>query len=330
MAAAMLAAAGIVFATSLASAAQQVSLPLPAPPPPSSSDATVRAAYVLGSDDVLQIRVADAPDIGAQPARIDPAGDIRLPMVGTIRAAGMTIERLESELKTRLREFLREPDVSVAVTEFHSQPVSIVGSIARSGVHQLQGPRTLIEILSLAGGPGPDAGSIVRIVRRSEWGRIPLPEATVDPAGAFSTVDIDLTALLSASAPAKNILVQPHDVITIPRAHQVFVIGEVGRPGPLAIAGDGVYALEAVAASGGVLRTGKPASARILREAPGGARAEIEVDLKKIMDGKIQDIAMKSGDILVIPNNTGRAAFLRALEMGAQFGLSAATWGIVR
>ena len=316
-----------MMAASGRAAAQEVSLPAPMP---AANDATTRSAYVLGSDDVLLIRVTEAPEIGAQPIRIDPAGDIRLPMVGTIRAAGLTIEKLEQELRGRLKVYIQEPDLSIAVTEFHSQPVSIVGSIARSGVHQLQGPRTLIEILSLAGGPGADAGPIVRVARRSEWGTIPLPEAKVDPAGAFSTVDIDLKALLSASAPDKNIMVRPHDVITIPKAEVVFVIGEVGRPGQVSIAGDSVYALEAVAASGGVLSTGKAENTRILREAPGGARTEIEVNLKDIMDGERQDVPLQAGDILVIPDRPGRAAFLRALQMGAQVGVSAVTWGLIR
>jgi polysaccharide export outer membrane protein len=291
---------------------------------------TVRSAYYLGSDDVLLVRVTDVPDIGSQPVRIDPAGDIRLPMVGTVRAAGMTLEKLEAELKSRLKVYIQEPDLSVSVTEFHSQPVSVVGAVRQSGVHQLQGPRTLVELLSLAGGPAPEAGPIVRVSRRREWGAIPLPEATPDPTGEFSTVDINLRALLSASTPDKNIMVRPHDLVTVPAAELVFVIGEVGRPGSVPIGGRPVSALEAVASSGGVLRTGKPANARILREASGGARTEIEVDLKKIMDGEKQDVAMQSGDILVIPNNPGRAAFIRALEMGAQVGVAAVTWGVIR
>ena len=126
--------------------------------------------YRLGSDDVLLIRVADAPEIGAQPVRIDPAGDIRLPMVGIVRAAGRTVEDLEAELMMRLKFFIQKPDLSISVTEFHSQPVSIVGAVQRSGVQDLQGPQD-VDRGSVAGGrAGPDAGPTVRITRGREFG----------------------------------------------------------------------------------------------------------------------------------------------------------------
>ena len=241
-----------------AQAPSQVPAPVPVPvplaAPPPSDDVTVRSAYLLGSNDVLLIRVADAPELGAHPVRVDPAGDIRLPMAGTIRAAGKTIEALEAELIGRLEVYIKEPDVSVSVTEFHSQPVSVIGAVGQSGVHQLQGARTLIEILSRAGGVADDAGPTVRITRRIEWGRIPLPEAKDDQTGRFSTVDIDLKGLLAATTPEKNIMVRPHDVITVPQAELVFVIGEVGRPGPLPLSGRSVSVMEAVSASGGVLQ----------------------------------------------------------------------------
>ena len=67
-------------------------------------------------------------------------------------------------------------------------------------------------------------------------------------------------------------------------------------------------------------------AARLLREAPGGTRSEIEVDLKDIMDGKRQDIRMQSGDVLVIPNNTGRAALIMGLQFGIAIAASAITW----
>lgn len=298
---------------------------------PSSSDATVRTAYILGSDDVLLVRVTDVPEIGAQPVRIDPAGDIRLPLAGTVRAAGKTLEELEAELLARLKVYIQEPDLSVAVTEFHSQPVSVIGAVRQSGVHQLQGARTLIEILSRAGGVGPEAGPTVRITRRKEWGRIPLPEAVEDASGSFTTVEIDLKALLAAQIPERNIMVRPHDVITVPEAEVVFVIGEVGRPGPLPLRGESVSVVEALSASGGALKSAAPANARILRKQAGSETVtEIEVDLRKIMQGQARDVRMVAGDILVVPDRPGRRGLVRALEMGAQAGISIATWGIVR
>src|SRR5439155_15594976 len=112
---------------------------------------------------------------------------------------------LERELIKRLKVYLLEPDVSIAVTELRSQPVSILGAVGTPGVRQLEGPKTLVEMLSIAGGLSADAGPTVRITRKLDQGRIPLPEATEDTAGRFSTVEIDVRPLLDAKNPEKNI-----------------------------------------------------------------------------------------------------------------------------
>jgi polysaccharide export outer membrane protein len=297
-----------------------------------SDDTAIRTSYVLGADDQLVIQVVDVPEISSKPQRIDPEGDLRLPMVGRIHAAGMTAEQLEAELTTRLKVYLQEPDVAVTVTEFHSQPVSIIGAVGSAGVHQLSGQKTLIEMLSLAGGASAEAGPSVRVTRRAEWGRIPLPEASLDATGAFSTVDIDLKALLNSTAPEKNIIVRPNDVISVARAELVYVIGEVGRAGPVPLSsGTSVSVMEALSASGGVLRTAKASQARILRRAgEGETRTEIGVDLAKIMQGKERDPLLVAGDILVVPDSTSKRAIPRLLEAALQAGIMVGTYGIVR
>src|SRR6185369_8663847 len=108
--------------------------------------------------------------ISGKTQRLDPNGDLRLPMVGRVHAAGMTLEQLEAELSKRLAVYLQDPDVAVTVTEFKSQPVSVIGAVTTSGVHQLEGRKTLIEMLSLAGGVDAEAGATVRIARRVDVG----------------------------------------------------------------------------------------------------------------------------------------------------------------
>src|SRR5207248_358585 len=152
-----------------------------------------------------------------------------------------------------------------------SQPVSVIGAVNSSGVHQLQGRKTLIEMLSLAGGVSPEAGPTVRIARRLEEGAIPLPTATQDATGGFSVAEIELRSLLDATNPEKNIVIRPHDVISIPRAEMVYIVGEVGKPGPVPLSGgNSVSVMEAVSSSGGLLRTAAASHARILRRVAGG------------------------------------------------------------
>jgi polysaccharide export outer membrane protein len=110
------------------------------------------STYLLGPDDQLTINVIGAGDISNKSVRIGNTGSITLPMTGSIRASGLTVEQLESEIADRLRAYFTEPEVSVTRTEMRSQPVSVMGAVASPGVHDLKGRKTLIEILSMAGG----------------------------------------------------------------------------------------------------------------------------------------------------------------------------------
>jgi len=295
-------------------------------------DAPARRSYVLGPDDQIVIHAVDVPDISDKPQKLDRDGDLRLPMVGRVHAAGMTVAELEHELTKRLKLYLQEPDVSITVAESRSQPVSIIGAVAASGVKQLEGGKTLVEVLSLAGGLTADAGPNVRIARQLGQGRIPLAEAADDPTGAFSIVDLDARALLDGRTPEKNILVQPNDVISVPRADVVYVIGEVGKPGPVLLSGDHfISVMEAVSSSGGTLRTAAPSRMRILRRVTGQEkRTEMQVDLQKIMNGKANDVALAAGDILVIPDSRGKKATTRAIDAAIQAGIIIATYGAIR
>ena len=296
----------------------------PGPPP--------QSVYVLGPDDQVTIHVVDVPDLSDKPQRIDPNGDLKLPMVGRIHASGMTIDELEAELRKRLKEVLNEPDVTVSVGELHSQTVSVIGAVGSSGVHQIRGRQTLIEILSLAGGVRADAGPVVRVVRRPEWDRIPLPEATIDPTTGSSIVEIDLKALLGAMSPDKNLALLPNDVVSIPTAEVVYVVGEVGRAGAISLShGGGVTVMEALSASGGVLRTAKPSGARVLRfNASTQTRNEVPIDIQKIMQGKATDQTLLAGDILVVPDSTGKRVGRRAIDVLVQTGIMVGTYGLLR
>ena len=297
-----------------------------------AADVPARVSYVLGPGDLIVIHVLDAPDLSEKPQRLDQNGDLRLPMIGRVHAAGMTVEEFETELTKRLKVYLQEPDVSVSVTEAHSQPVSIIGAVSSSGLKQLEGRKTLVEVLSMAGGLSTDAGPAVRIARKLEQGRIPLPEAADDPSGGFSIVEIDTKALLEGRTPEKNIIILPNDLISIPRADAVYVIGEVGRPGPVLLnGGHSISVMEAVSSSGGTLRTAAAQKVRILRRVAGqDKRAEVNVDLQKIMNGKADDLTLAAGDILVIPDSSGKRATTRAIEAAIQMGTMIGTYGIIR
>ncbi|MGD0362358.1 MAG: polysaccharide biosynthesis/export family protein [Bryobacteraceae bacterium] len=310
--------------------AQQPAAGVTAQPAGAAEPPQTRVTYLLGPDDTVTIHAQNAPDLSEKPFRVDANGEIKLPMIGHIHAGGLTLEQLEGEIATGLKVYLVEPEVTVSITEFRSQPVSIVGAVATPGVHQLEGQKTLVEILAIAGGLRPDAGPTVKITRRLEFGRIPLPGAVDDPTHQFSIAEVNLKSVMEAKNPEFNIPIRPHDVISVPHAEVVYVIGEVTRAGALPLnEGDSLSVLEAVSSSGGMLHTAAVSHSRILRPVPGQQkRTEIVVDFKKIMAGQSEDIPLLAGDVLVVPGSAGKHAVYRALEAAVTAGTFIASYGV--
>ena len=292
----------------------------------------VPSTYVLGPDDEVSIRVIESEEISEEPFRIDPGGDISLPLVGRVRAAGRTPQRLETELTERLRAFIHEPQVIVRVTQFRSQPVSVIGAVNKPGIHQLEGHKSLIEILSLAGGPRQDAGHTVKITRRREWGPIPLESAADDPSGRFNIAEVSLEAVMEARNPEENVLIMPNDVISVPRAEMIYVIGGGERSGGFVLhEKENITVLQALALAGGLTRTAAKKNAKILRPAEGDAeRTEITINLKDIMAGRSQDVVLERDDILFVPHSGGKRAAQRGLEASIAMLTGVVIWGVAR
>jgi polysaccharide biosynthesis/export protein len=290
---------------------------------------SARATYLLGPDDVISIKAVDAEEISDKAIRIGSNGYINLPMVGRVQAGGLTSEALEKELTGRLKPFIRNPEVSVNVVEMRSQPVSVIGSVTAPGVQQLQGRKTLIEVLSMAGGVRADAGYNLKITRHITWGSIPLPNAVTDPSGQFSIAEVNLKAITDAKNPTENILIMPDDVISVPRAEMVYVIGEVKRSGGFVLGEKAnMSVLQALSMASGLERTAAATKAKILRASSSKdlKRIELAVNLKNILAGKDQDVPMEPDDILYIPGSKTKAATIRALESALQIGTGLAIY----
>jgi polysaccharide export outer membrane protein len=299
-----------------------------APAIPAQETTNVPADYVLGPGDQITIHVVDVEEINDKPIAVDLTGHIQLPILGTIAVSGLTVAQLQSDLIHRLSVYVLRPDVSVSVAEFRSQPVSVIGAVKNSGVMQVQGHKTLIEVLSLAGGLDATAGSTVQITRSLKWGKIPLPNATIDPTGQYSVAQLSLKSLLAAQNPFQNILVKPQDVISVPRAETVYVMGQVMKPGGFPLdAREEITVLQALSMAGGLDRAAQARHAKILRVKSGSSRSELSVDLRKILDGKTSDVPMQPNDILFVPDSFSKKAGLRAVEAAVQMGTGVVVWG---
>ena len=290
----------------------------------------IRSTYLLGPDDQIDISGPELTESANKPVRVDSEGNVQVPLVGRVHVAGLTPQQAEQSLNKALSTYIREPQVVVNVSEVRSQPVSVLGAVNTPGVHQVHGHKTLLEMLSLAGGIRPDAGYSVRITRQSEWGCIPLPGATPDPSGKFSVAEVNLKKIMEAKDPAENIQIFPHDVITVPKAEMIYVIGEVRRSGGFVLGEhQSMSVLQALSLAEG-LNTGADARhAKILRLRPDkDNREELSVDIKDLFKGKNKDVAMQGNDILFVPGSTGKKAALRSLEAAIQTGTSLAIWRI--
>src|SRR5712692_4105653 len=312
----------------IASAGAQV------PSPPQSNDmkakcaGQVRSTYLLGPDDQLEISGPELTELANKPLRVDSDGNIEVPLGGRVYVAGLTAQQTEQAVNKVLSKYIRQPQIVVSIAEVRSQPVSIIGAVNTPGVHQVQGHKTLLEMLALAGGIRQDAGYSVRITRQLEWGCIPLPKAGLDASGQFSVAELDLKKIMEAKNPEENIQILPHDVISVPKAEMVYVTGDVKRSGGFVLGEhQSISVLQALSLAEGLNATADARHARILRlKQEADQREEVSVNVKDVLTVKKPDVPLQGNDILFIPGSTGKKAAFRAIEAAIQTGTGLAVW----
>jgi polysaccharide export outer membrane protein len=293
---------------------------------PNTPNAT--SSYLLGPNDQISFVVDQLPDdFTDKTFRIDQNGDLSVPMIGRIHAGGLTQAELEDKVRSRFGIILKEPDIVVNVTEYASQPVSVQGAVNMPGIRQLQGGKTLFDVLSLAGGLRPDAGTTVKITRDLKWGAIPVPGAAVSSSGLYSVATVRVKQVMQADE--ANIAIRPGDTVFVPKADVVYVVGSVTMPGGFPIGeSDTLSALQVVALAQGMVRTAAPDRAKILRIVPGTSnRSEIPINLKLLMAGKAPDMSLLPEDILFVPNSGVKSAGFRTIEAIVNAATGVAIYG---
>jgi len=150
--------------------------------------------YQIGPQDLLDINIFEAPELN-RTVRVSENGEVSLPLLGGIHVVRLTARELENTLAAKLREFLKDPHVSVMVTAIESHPVSVIGEVNKPGVFQVRGSKTLLEMLSMAQGLAPDAGDEVLVMRNAGYNRgqdnsAQAMQAEADQAGGKSTTGI--------------------------------------------------------------------------------------------------------------------------------------------
>lgn len=296
---------------------------------PTGTAALLSPGYILGPDDQLTVRVLNLEETkDDKPVRIDMRGNIALPLAGRIHAAGLTVEQLEALIRERFKAVLQTPEVTVALVELRSQPVSVLGAVKSPGVVQVRGGQTLFEVLSMAGGMNADAGNTIKITRRKGSGALPLPNVRDDESGQYAIGVVKVKELMEARNPEENIAVMPYDVVSVPKGEMVYVIGCVKRSGGFVLnEREKLSVLQALSLAEGLDRYASAKGSKILRAKDGADdRQEIPVDLKRIMGGKAGDIALLANDILFVPTSGKKAAVLRTVDAAITLGTGIAIY----
>jgi polysaccharide export outer membrane protein len=248
-----------------------------------ASRAAAQTDYLIGSQDVLTITVFGEADLSSK-YTVEQDGTINFPLIGRVKAGGLTLRDLEQTLKKQLADgYLKNPQVTAAVETYRSQRILVLGEVRSPAEYQLTGDMTLLAALARAGGPLPSGGREAVIVRAQRHG----PGAT--GAGDAEIIKVDLTALQAGNLNL-NIALIDGDTVTIPKAQSVFVSGQVKTPGAYAVERD-TTVLQVLSLAGGLTDRGADGRIRIQRTL-NGKKIEIRA--------KLADIVLP-GDTIIVP-----------------------------
>ena len=281
--------------------------------PKRSEAAAIDTRYRIGPGDVLDIRVARAPELSRDAVRVDQGGNIRMPMLDVdIPAACQTEGELSQNIAKLYRKYKNDPHVDVFVKEFQSQPVAVIGAVHGAAQFKMQRQVKLLELISLAGGPTDSAGQTIQIVHA---GGGPIckqsGDSGTDTADSSAFVTYKLSDTLHG-LPEANPFVQPGDIVSVPLADQVYVLGNVLKPSAIPLK-EPLTVSHAIAIAGGTAPSTKKDKIRILRQLPGSTqKKEIFVDLTAIERNKAEDVALLPNDVVDVPIS-GTKSILRSL-----------------
>jgi len=302
----------------------------------------ISADYVLGEGDRLDIQVVEGGPLNEtlSSLTISNSGEISLPYVGTVQAAGLTAAQLEEKVSSLFgeKELLKQPQVLVFITDYKARPFFVLGEVDQPGEYMMSQELTLMEGILLAGGIDPDADSFGYLHRRKspEGPSLQPDRVAANPAVAEPGVElikIDLRPLKKGGVPKPDILLRKGDLVIIPKskAMRFYVIGDVTSPGPKDIPPPPERPLlvsQAIAQAGGPTKTAKMSGGLLVRYSEHGSREEKRVDFAAILSGKQPDFEVRANDVIFIPGSSAKSLgygilglIPRQVQQGATAGL---------
>lgn len=240
--------------------------------------AQAQTDYSIGPQDVLTITVYDQADLSGK-FTVDPDGTLTFPLLGRVKAGGLTLRGLEQDLTKRLADgYLRNPQVSVSMDQYRSQRIFVMGEVRAPGAYQLTGDMTIIEAIARAGSTTPQAADEMMIVRPKEGAK----EGPALPTDTDSEVIRINLREIQEGALSKNVELRDGDTLVVQKARSVYVFGQVKAPGAYAVDKD-TTVLQALSLAGGVTDRGSTGRIKIVR-AVDGKKKELKVKLTDLVE----------------------------------------------
>ena len=263
------------------------------------------ADYHLGSRDVLQLTVFAGGEMQHEVSlTVSPTGMINVPLIGNVKAAGLTLHELETAVYEPLaKDYFVNPQISITIKEHHSLHYNISGAVKSPGLYEMTSRATLLELIAKSGGVTAARGNVAYIMRDLDN---PEPEESTGEISASEPIKVDLQVLLDQGDMSRNIMLQTGDVVYIPlessldvAESKIYVEGEVTRPGVYTYQ-PGLKALKACVLAGGFTKFAAANRARIIRK-KGDEQEIIKINLEDVKKGSIGDLELMPGDLIHIP-----------------------------
>ena len=268
--------------------------------------------YRIGPGDVLDIRIYNRPQLSRDGVRVEGNGMVRMPLIeGDIKAACLTEGELAKEISTRYAKYYKNLQVDVFIREYQSQQVAVIGAVNDQSRFRLQRRVRLLELLTYAKGPSTRAGQTINIVHSSTSSPCKQTEEG-DSTSVFTSYK--LSDVLQGD-PKSNPYLEAGDIVTVPEADQIYVVGNVISPVTIPLR-EPITLTRAIAMAGGLKQDTRKDKIRVLRQEPGTTvRKEMTVDLSAIEKKSSEDLALLPNDIIDVPTSAGKS-FLRGLFQG--------------
>lgn len=308
-------------------------------------------SYRVGPGDLIDVRVFGHPELGRE-TRISNQGTIRLPFLDEIQIACMTENQIAKLIVEKFKKYLRDPQIDVFVKEYKSQPVAVIGSVATPGRFQLQRRVRLLELLTFSGGPNLNSGGIVHVIRGSAPDFCEMQNGDVVPVAVTGVVPVEKSSPVATTTekgitlhfdplvqsaqdqgvlmsynikdvllglPESNPYIRPGDIISVPETDQVFITGQIVKPGPISMRTQ-MTLLQALGMAGGFMPEAARHRVRVIRQDPSTKiREEFLFNVDHIRQKKAEDIVLQPNDVVdvpaSIPKNVGRGLLAVAIGM---------------